>query len=232
MNDNHFEQLSADAAFRKRASAMRAAAPAGKLQPIDDIFEHLQRFAAIRRREVRVLLLTEAGRADEDKWQSYRERIPDAISSMNAAVKLLSANAQALKPLISPQLDEVLALAAKENHPLYKMLQERAVALGFTQKETAWLLGELQSMKYQAVQRVCADGFDDLTALLAGISIGEAGLLMAGFVRFTGDPGIDKRIESIVIRLREQGVTASIFIAVVIVWVAHVVAQHSLKALR
>lgn len=232
MNTNHFEQLSADAAFRKRASAMRAAAPAGKLQPIDDIFEHLQRFAAIRRREVRVALLTEAGRTDEDKWHSYRDSIPDAISSMNAAVKRLSTSAEALKSLISPQLDDVLALAAKETHPLYKMLQERAVALGFTQKEAAWLLGELQSIKYQAVQRVCADGFDDFTALLAGISIGEAGLLVAGFVRFTGDPAIDKRIESIVIRLREQGVTASIFIAVVIVWVAHVVAQQSLKASR
>lgn len=231
MHDN-FDQLAADSSFRKRASAMRSAVPAVNLRPIDDIFEHLQRFIAIRRREVRVSLLTEAGRADEDKWQSYRDRIPDAISSMNTAVKRLAENAQALKPLISPLLDEVLALAAKETHPLYIMLREKFIALGLSQKEADWLLGELQPIKYQIVQHVCTGGIDDLLALLAGISVGEAGLLVGGFVRFTGDPQTDERIESIVIRLREQGVTANIFLAVIVVWIAHSVARQSLKASR
>jgi hypothetical protein len=225
-----FDKLAANASFRKLASAMRSAVPTGKLQPIDGIFEHIQRFMSIRRHEVRVMLLTEAGRADEDKWQSYRDRIPDAINSMNTAVKLLSANAQALKPLISSQLDDVLALAAKETHPLHTMLRERFIALGLSQKEADWLHGELQSIKYQIVQYVCADGIDDLLALLAGISVGEAGLSVAGFVRFTGDPKTDERIESVVIRLREQSITANILLVLIIVWIAHTVARQSQSA--
>jgi len=54
--------------------------------------------------------------------------------------------------------------------------------------------------------------------------------LLAGFVRFTGDPKFADRLERLVMRLRENGVTANIFLALAIVLVANVVsARHALN---
>jgi hypothetical protein len=224
------DQVIADPVFNKHASAMRAAIPKGPVQSLDGVFEHVQRFAAVRRREVRVSLLQEAGRAGASDWQSHRERVPDAVGALGTAMKTLSDHAHGFKSLISPKLDEVIALASAENHPLHQMILDRAVSLGFTREEAGWLFSELEAIKYRPVQLLCADGFDDLAALIASISVGEGGLLLAGFARFTDDPEIDKRLEKIIIRLREQGVTASIFLVLVIVITAHAVASHSQKS--
>jgi hypothetical protein len=221
---NTLAQVIADPAFQKHATAMGGAIPAGEVQSLDAAFEQVRRFASVRRREVRISLLREAGRAGASDWQSHRERVPEAVSAIGAAVKILSDRAHACKSLISPQLDDVIALASAADHPLQKMILETGLSLGFTPEELDWLFGELAAIKYRPVQLLCADGFQDLTALLAGISVGEGGLLLAGFVRFTDDPEIDTRLEKIVIRLREQGVTASVFLALVIVITAHAVA--------
>lgn len=117
---NNLDQVIADPVFQKHATAMREMIPTGQVQPLDAVFEQVQRFASVRRREVRVSLLQEAGRANASDWQSHRERVPDAVSAIGAAVKMLSAHAHAFKSLISPQLDEVIALASAEDHPLHK----------------------------------------------------------------------------------------------------------------
>lgn len=65
------------------------------------------------------------------------------------------------------------------------MILDRAVSLGFSAEEAGWLFKELEAIKYRPVQLLCADGFEDLDALLSGISVGEGGLLLAGFARFT-----------------------------------------------
>ena len=222
---NTIDQVIADRDFQKLASAFRKRVSLDKVLPLEPAFEHVRRFASVRRREVRVSLLQEAGHADEGDWRLHRERVPEAVSAFSTAVKMLSDEAQALSPLISPQLDDVIALAASQEHPLHKMILDRAVSLGFTQMEANWLFKELEAVKYRPVGLACADGFEDLAALLAGISVGEGGLLLAGFVRFTGDPEIDKRLERIVVRLRDQGVTASVFLVLVIVITAHAVAS-------
>lgn len=94
-----------------------------------------------------------------------------------------------------------------------------------------WSFEELALIAYRPVHIVCADGFEDFLALLDGISIGEAGLTLAGFVRFTGGPDTDRRLEKLIIRLRTAGVTASVFLALVIILTAHLVAtEHSPRA--
>ena len=229
---NSLDQVIADPVFKKHAKAMSGSVPKGPVQSLDGVFEQVQRFASVRRREVRVSLLQEAGRAGASDWQSHRERVPDAVGAIGAAVKTLSDHAHGFKSLISPQLDDVIALASAEDHPLHRMILDRAVSLGFTREEAGWMFNELAAIKYRPVQLLCADGFEDLAALLAGISVGEGGLLIAGFTRFTDDPETDKRLEKIIIRLREQGVTASVFLVLVIVIAAHAVASHAQKSSR
>lgn len=224
MNKN-LDNLIADPSFRERASAMCAGSAPSSARPLGDMFEHVRRFAAVRLREVRISLLIEAGRTEADDWQSHRDRVPDAVSAIGAAVKMLSEDAHALRPLITPALDEVIALASDAGHPLHKMLEDKALELGFTRKEAAWLFNELEAIDYRPVQLICASGFEDLAALLAGISVGEGGLLLAGFVRFTGDPDTDQRLEQLVVRLRKRGVTASVFLVLVIVLTANAVAR-------
>ena len=194
------------------------------VQSLDPMFEQVQRFASVRRREVRVALLQEAGR-DADDWKSHRDRVPDAVSAFNQAIKMLSDHAESLRSTITPQLDDTIAFTASEDHPLRKLIVEKSITMGFTREEADWMFKELAAIKYRPVQLLCADGFDDLTALLAGISVGEGGLLLAGFPRFTQDPDVDKRLEKIIIRFREHGVTASVFLVIVIVIAAHSVAS-------
>jgi hypothetical protein len=146
----------------------------------------------------------------------------------SAAITQLSEHARALRPLIAPELDEVMALAAEKGHPLRGMIHETALSAGFSAEEADWVLGELEAAEYRPVQLVCGNGFEDLMTLLSGISVGESGLLVAGFPRFTGDPDLDERLEKIVVRLREKGVTASLFLALAIVLSAHAVATQQL----
>ena len=78
----NLDQVIADPAFQKHASAMRAASPKGPVQSLDGVFEQVQRFASVRRREVRVALLQEAGRAGASDWHSHRERVPEAVGAI------------------------------------------------------------------------------------------------------------------------------------------------------
>jgi len=220
------ERVIADPVFQAHASAIRRSIAAGDVRALDDVFEHVQRFAHVRQREVRVARLKEAGRAVASDWQSHRERVPDAVAAFGKAVKMLSDHTHALRPFISPLLDSVIALASAENHPLHTLILERAISMGFTHAEAGWLFKELAAIDYRPMRLLCADGVEDLSALLAGTSVGEGGLLLAGFARFTGDPDVDKRLEKVIIRLREQGVTTSIFLVLVIVIAAHAAAAH------
>lgn len=223
---NHQKALTADAAFTKQAAALRASVPAGAVRPLDGLFDEMQRFTSIRRREVRVALLDQAGRSSA-AWQAHRAAVPNAVAGFGAALATLSEQAHALQPLITPALDDVIALVGEKGHPLRAMLNEAGASLGFSSEETDWLLEELQRIEYRPVRLVCADGFKDLETLLSGISVGENGLLVAGFVRFTGDEETDARLEAIVIRLREARVTASMFLIVAIVLIAQAVAEQS-----
>jgi hypothetical protein len=106
------------------------------------------------------------------------------------------------------------------------MLLEAAMSLGFSSEEAGWLLDELKAINYRPVRLVCSGGFEDLVTMLSGVSVGEGGLLLAGFLRFTGDPYTDERLQKLIIRLREHGVTANIFLVLTIVLVAHAVTIH------
>jgi hypothetical protein len=193
---------------------------------MDSLFEHFQRFAAVRLREARVARLEKAGRVDVEDWRSHRDRIHEAVRSFSAGVRVLGDHAEALRAIISPALDDVIALAADEAHPLRRAIHAAAKSFGFSSEEAGWLFGELGKIGYRPVQLLCANGYEDLAALLAGTSTGERGLLMAGFVRFTEDPATDERLRALVIRLREKGVTASIFLALAVILTAHFVASH------
>lgn len=227
MIDIH-HKLVLDAPFSERAAALGALVPKEAVRPLDEMFEHMQHFTPIRRREMRIARLDKADRDVPAEWRSNRERVPTAVSGFCVAMKILSEHANTLQPLITPALDDVVALAADDGHPLRQMLHEVALSLGFSSEEAGWLFDELKAIHYRPVKLVCKGGFEDLVTLLSGVSMGEGGLLLAGFLRLTGDPDVDERLEKLVIRLRENGVTASIFMALTIILVAHAVAvQHA-----
>ncbi|KVM94755.1 hypothetical protein [Burkholderia stagnalis] len=221
--------LADDAAFRERAVQLGTLVPNGAAGSLDleKLFERMQRFTAVRRREARVARLERAGGDVGDAWRSNRERIADALSGFCAALDILSAHVVRLQPLLTPALDDVIALAADGAHPLHAMLQQAAFSIGFSGDEVGWLFDELKAIGYRPVELLCADGFEDLTTLLAGVSGGEGGLLLTGFVRHTGDAAVDKRLEKIVTRFREKRVTANIFLILAVVLVAHAVVLHS-----
>jgi hypothetical protein len=220
-------QLASDPAFRERAAALTASASRVQASPLDETFEPMRRFTAVRRREASIALLAEAKPARADEWKSNPEALADAAKGFSEALSRLSGQVAALRPLISPELDEVMRLAADSGHPLRALLRESALSLGFSSEEAGWLFAELDAIGFRPVKLVCAGGSDDLEALLSCISAGENGLLQAGFPRFTGDPDVDERLANIVIRLRDQGVTASLFLVLTIVVAAYAVAAHA-----
>jgi len=217
------ERLVSNASFRDRAQPLGVVFT-GEVRPLDGMLNDLRRFGTARRREVRVARLTTANRFGAAKWQTHRDGLAEAIRAFVAGVHALADLAQTLRPLINLGLDDVIALAADEDHPLSQALRETGKSAGLSDDEIEWLFEELSVIDYRPIRLVCADGFEDLIALLDGVSGGELGLLVAGFLRFTGDPETDRRIEKLVIRLRSAGVTASILLALVIVASAHFVA--------
>ena len=225
----NFSPLAAEPEFRERAAALAASAPRGQVAPLDGMFEHFRRFTAVRSREALLARLRKAERSSAAAWAANRARVPDAVKGFSEALKTLSEQASSLQGLISPALDEVMGLAADGGHPLRTMLHETALSLGFSNDEAEWLFAELKAIGFRPVELVCANGFDDFEILLACISAGENGLLLAGFPRFTGDPETDERLENLVIRLLDKGVTASIFLALTIFLTAYAVAATQAK---
>lgn len=207
-------------AFRSQAAAAGTRTPDDPLRPFEAMFEPVRSFTAARRRAVlRAGLIP----VDGDAAQAGDDASA-ALGGLAGAVRHLAAQAAALQPLITPALDDVLALAADEGHPLRAVLAHGARAFGFSSQEMGWLFDELAAVGFRPVGLVCAGGFEDLEALLAGISVGESGPVVAGFARFTGDPATDERLGKLVLRLGEKGVTASLFLALVIVLAAQIVA--------
>lgn len=223
---NALNQLAADASFRERAGALSAAVPSSGVHPLDDALLHMRKFGTARRHEERVARLVNADRSSATEWRLRDDRLVEAIGAFSAGVKSLRAATLELRPLITPALDDVIALAADEAHPLSQVLHATAISLGFTTAEVGWLFEELKNIDYRPVHVVCTDGFEDLLALLDGTSQGEIGLLIAGFGRFTGDPAIDERLEKLIVRLRRSNVTANIYLALVIIQTAHFVAAQ------
>ncbi len=210
----------ADTFFRDQAAALGTRAPQDALRPFEPMLEPLRKLSATRRRAIYAPEQT----AETGAGGTAAAGPGGALPGFADAVWVLAAQADILRPLITPALDDVLCLAADERHPLRTVLSHGARAFGFSSQETAWLFDELDGIRFRPVSLVCAGGFEDLQALLAGISVGEAGLLAAGFVRLTGDPVTDERLEKLVRRLSDKGVTASLFLVLVIVVAAQIVA--------
>ncbi len=176
--------------------------------------------------EVRIARLEKAGREGIAEWRSYRDQVPDGLAGFGEGLKALTHHATSLETLITPALDDVISLAADHTHPLRSALHAAAISIGFSADEAQWMFDEMKQIGFKPVALVCADGFPDFVALLDGISTGESGLLLAGFVRMTGDPDTDQRIEKLVLRLRAAGVTASVFLARIVVVTAHFAVSH------
>ncbi|WP_437801250.1 hypothetical protein [Sorangium sp. So ce693] len=226
---NSAARLDSDPVFCERVVALDATVPRDNLRPLDGMIGHMERFAAVRRCEVHAARFDGASGDEAVSWRSQRDALPQGIAALIAAIGELSALARMLRPIVTPALDDIIALAADRDHPLRDVLYELGRTLGFADLEIDWVFKELASIDWRPVHLVCADGFDDLLALLEAVSVGELGLLVAGFVRRTGDPQIDERVEKLIIRLRSVNVTASIFLPLVIVATAHVVATQHLQ---
>lgn len=223
MNSQIFPSVT-DGFFRDQAAALGTRTPHDPLRSFEAMFEPLRSYTAARRRAVQCAHQDQAEEdgAGEPAAEGLSGALP--LSGFADAVRVLAAQAETLRPLITPALDDVLALAADERHPLRALLSQGSRAFGFSSQEAGWLFDELEAVQFRPVALVCADGFEDLQALLAAISVGESGLLVAGFVRFTGDPATDERLEKLVLRLRDRGVTPSLFLALMIVLAAQAVA--------
>lgn len=226
MNDRP-RPLKDDDQFRTRAARVHEPQRVRGVRALDWMYDRLERFTSVRRREARLALLERSGRESAEDWRSHHRQLPEALAAFGDTVTLLAEHARELRPLITPALDDVIALAADEEHPLRKTLHEVAISLGFSGEETKWLFGELEALGYRPTGVLCGDGFEDLVTLLDGISVGQNGILAAGFARFTGDPSTDERLEKLVVRLRNRGATASIFLVIVIVVTAHLVATEA-----
>lgn len=217
------DALHLDPSFRERAAGIGTLVPKDQIFPLDAMFEPWRRFTDFRRREW--FAIREASdRSIAVEWRSNREHFPDAVKGFSDALKMLSEHAKLLQPVIVPALDDVIALGADDGHPLHMRLSESALSLGYSRDEADWFFSELRRIEYRPVRFVCANGVEDLTVLLSSMSLGEAGVLLAGFARFTGDPSNDDRLAKLIIRLREKDVTASIFLALTIIITAHAVA--------
>lgn len=219
-------RLASDPAFRERTAALPASATRIQASPLGAAFESMRRFTTVRRREANVALLTKAKPDRTGEWKPDPEALAEAAKGLSEALSLLSSQAAALRPLLSPELDEVIGLAADGGHPLRALLHESALSLGFSSEEAGWLFAELDAIGFRPMKLVCADGSDGLETLLSCISAGENGLLQAGFPRFIGEPEVDERLASLIIRLRDQGVTASLFLVLTIVVAANAVAAQ------
>lgn len=221
-------ELAEDASFKKLSSSLAGAAKKCKALPLEPLLSSIRRFAAVRRREVRLARLENAERGDIAQWRSKRSEIAGAVTDFEEAIKLLAEHVGAVRPLITTELDEVVRLA-RDDHPLRRNLYDAASSMGFSADEAQWLFQQLEALDYAPVKALCGNGPEDLTALLSGSSAGENGLLMAGFVRFTGDVEVDGRLQSLVLRLSAAGATASVFLALVIVVAANHVAMSNAK---
>ncbi len=216
------ERLRTDASFAERARQLRGTAQA---QPaaLDAFVNPMMRFAAARRREARIARLERAERLEASGWRSHREQVPQAIAGFADAMRALERQVDALRPIVRAELDDVIGLAADETHALRQFIRSTALTIGFSGDETEWFFGEMKGVQFRPMALLPGDPADDLLTLLASLSAGENGLLFAGFPRLTGDADNDAKLEKIVVRLRDKGVTASVFFAIAIVLTAHVV---------
>lgn len=227
---DHRAQLHADNAFRERLAAFAVSVPQDRLTPLDTIAGNLRAFGEIRRRETRIARLEAADRAEAAQFRLDGDRVGNGLIAFDQALRQLSDQATALSPLIGPALDEVIALGADPDHPFHRLMRDTLTGIGFTDEEFGWIFEELGNAGHRPVQLICAGGIDDLLVLIASVSRGENGVLLAGFPRFTGDAAIDERIEGIVSRARQQGVTANAFLVLIIVIAAHLVASRQHEA--
>jgi hypothetical protein len=215
--------LTSDLLFRERVTALIGSTAGDGSSSLDEVLANLRIFITVRRREVRVARLRKAERIEAAEWRTDGTRFAGAIGAFAAAITGLSKAAKSVQPLITPALDNVLVLAADVQHPLRQTLHQSLSGVGIADDEIAWLFGELSKVNFRPVNLVCTDGFDDLLVMIEAVSVGEAGLLAAGFPRLTGDPGIDERVKNLVLRLRRAGLTANFFLGLVIVIAAHLV---------
>jgi hypothetical protein len=218
------ERLQADAAFLERTRPLRNVAPKEQPAALDAFVSSMMRFAGVRRREARIARLERADRLEATGWRSNRDQVPEAIAGFGDAVRSLEQRVEALRPMFRSELDEVIGLAADETHALRQFIRSAALTIGFSGDEAEWLFSELKGIQFRPLQLLPGDPADDLLTLLNSLSAGENGLLFAGFPRLTGDTDNDARLEKIIVRLRDKGVTASVFLAIAIVLTAHAAA--------
>lgn len=209
-NDRQFTSIAAG--FRTGRDAPRP--------PLTDTLAKLRSFGTARARDVRIAQLEEGGRRVAAEWRIQGDQLADAMRDFHAAVTLLHAHVTALRPMLSAQLDDVIMLAADKGSPMRNVLEDAAHDLGFTRSELDWFWRELAHVEFRPARYVA----DDLATLLAGISVGEVGLHRVGFVRTTGDEALDRQLVRVVVRLREQGLTASLFLVLALIIAADAVA--------
>lgn len=230
--------LFADASFQKGAGVLAAnenvrrgiaeldrEALAARLNEFDT---HLTAYGATRRRAARLHRLSIAGRPIEPLNETITSgtELPQALLSFASAAEKIREALTHLQPVLHPDLDNLLALHQNDGHPLREGLQRQAAGWNFAPEELNWCFGEYAATGNQPLQTMMGDEFEDLLAITHGASTGEHGILQCGFMRLTGNAEMDERIERVVLRCREAGMTASLYHLIPVVLTASHVADY------
>jgi hypothetical protein len=170
-------------------------------------------FHRVRRKASRLTLLHGAGRLNATELGRFAEvDVPTARRAFTQMLAHLGETLDHLRPVLVPELEAIVQLHGQDGHPLQAGLEAGAEACGFSEHEVAWLKGECQSVDWRLMTLLMEDDPENLDAILKGASIpADLGVGQFGFLRLTGDPAVDERIQKIVARCRAAGVTASLY---------------------
>jgi hypothetical protein len=188
--------------------------------------ERMKAFNSVRRQEGRLAMLEGADRAIQPHaLERHTQRVPAGLQAFADTIDQLDQVLKAIRPLLTPSLDGVLAQAAAGG-PLEAPLRKALTSYGLQDAEVQWLFDECARVNFKLVDLIVHGDPDNAHAMIEAASSGENGLLQCGFLRFTGKPDVDRRVTDIIGRCRAAGVTAS-HLQVLLICTAATLAAHA-----
>lgn len=184
---------------------------------LNKVFAGLKIFGSIRRREVRESWFKAAATESAiTQMLEEKQANSDALQAFSSALVALRMLLTQLRPILTPELDNVVAVCKDETHLLGKELRASAAYFGFSKNEVAWLFDELAQVGYRPIQHLGANTFESCIALIDASAVGELGVANCGFPHTTGDYAADSRVAEVVGCLRAKGLTPNVYLVLLV----------------
>lgn len=213
MNDNTLAQDN----FQERAVKVRAAISMNLASSLTLYKQKISAFNAVRRREIRLAQLKEAGREiNINSLESHEAQIPAAYQTFRESIAILRKMLREIQSMLIPELDDLLS-KAKNAGSLREGLRRTLLDYGLSSGEVDWMLRECDKVDFRLIDLVVNGNPENLHRILESASSDENGLLHCGFLRFTGKEDVDQQISGVITRCRSKGVTASVLLVLTIV---------------